>query len=169
MKRTFDTNAKNFFRYSAVLSNAHYDMAEIYRIRHRNVGVAVVIATTLVGTTAFGSLAEGTDFPQKWAGWITLGAGTLSILATTLAALQTFLGFSDVQAQHKHGADGYSAVRRELELLLMKYPDVISVPDEEIVTELNAITKKLDDLDMASPTIPDAIYDAASAKTPEFS
>ena len=165
MKRTFEGNALNFLRYSSVMSNAHYDMAERYRIRHRVFGLAVVIATAIVGTATFGSLAENT---QNGEVWIKVGTGLLSVVATVLAALQTFLGFSELQAQHKRGADGYSDLRREIDLLLMKYPDVVGVPSEQAIAALDAVRKKLDDLDKMSPTIPDAIYEAASAKTPVY-
>jgi hypothetical protein len=166
MRRTFEANAENFVRYSSVMSNAHYDMAEIYRKRHRCFGLAVVIATSVVGTAAFGSLAK-VDMPPEREIWERVGVGILSVLSTVLAALQTFLGFSDLQTQHKHGADGYSEVRRDIDLLLMKYPDATGAPSEDATAALDAIKKKLDDLDKASPTIPDTVYKAASAKTPE--
>lgn len=170
MKRTFEANAKNFYRYSSVMSNAHYDMAETYRVRHRAFGFAVVIATAVVGTTTFASLAKdilAKGMPTEWENWIKAGTAILSVLATVLAALQTFLGFSDLQAQHKRGADGYSEVRRDIDLLLMKYPDVVGVPSEDATAAIDAIKKRLDDLDKASPTIPDGVYKAAAAKTPE--
>jgi hypothetical protein len=164
MKRTFEGNAENFSRYSSVMSNAHYDMAEIYRVRHRSFGLAVVITTSVVGTTTFGSLAEGAL--KDWEVWIKIGTGILSVLATVLATLQTFLGFSELETQHKRGADGYSNVRRDVDLLLMNYPDVIGAPSEDATAAIDAIKKKLEYLDKASPTIPDGIYEAASAKTP---
>lgn len=165
MKRTFEGNATHFSRYTSVMSNAHYDMVERYRVRHRTFGIAVVVATSIVGTATFGSLAEVAG--KNAEPWIKFGTGIISVLATVLAALQTFLGFSDLQAQHKRGADGYSEVRRDLDLLLMKYPDVVGAPSESAVASLDEIKKKLDDLDKMSPTIPDGIYEAASAKTPD--
>lgn len=58
MKRTLAQKAQNYFQYSAIMSNAHYDMAEIYRARHRKFGVVVVVVTTIVGATALGSLTK---------------------------------------------------------------------------------------------------------------
>lgn len=147
------------------MSNAHYDMAEIYRRRHRAFGFAVVVATSLVGTTIFASLAK--TAPPEWGTWIKVGTGFLSVLATVLAALQTFLGFSELQTQHKRGGDGYSEVRRDIELLLMNHPNIEGAPNEVAASAMEAIKKKLDDFDRASPTIPDEIYNAASAKTPQ--
>jgi hypothetical protein len=162
MKRTFEGNAENCFRYSAVMSNAHYDLAEIYRKRHRKFGVIVVIVTAIVGTAVFAQLVTGRDWR------IQLGTGLLSIGAAVLSALQTFLGFSEVQAQHKRAGDGYSISRRDFEFLIMKYPAASGVAGEPGTSELEALKKNLDELDRASPTIPDKIYDAAAAKLRQF-
>ncbi len=116
MKWTFEGNAENCFQYSAIMSNAPYDLAEIYRRRHRNFGVIVVIVTAVVGTAVFASLGQLPDLR------IQLGTGLLSLCAAVLSALQTFLGFSELQTQHKRAGDGYSISRRNFEFLMMKYP-----------------------------------------------
>lgn len=167
MKRTLEQNAANFFQYSAVMSNAHYDMAELYRRRHRRFGLIVVLATSIVGAAALGSLAKLVEPPADL--WVKLLIGLLSLLATVLSALQTFLGFSDLQTQHKRAGDGYSVSRRELEFLVMKFPDASGLPGDPATKEFESVKKMLDDLDKASPTIPDGIYEAAAAKTPRES
>ena len=164
MKRTLEQNAANYFRYSAVMSNAHYDMAEIYRLRHRRFGLVVVVVTSVAGAAALGSLAKLAD--PSYDNLIKVGIALLSLLATVLAALQTFLGFPDLQNQHKHAGDGYSIARREIESLLMKYPNATGKAGEKGTDEFDAVKKILDDLDKASPTIPDAVYNRAAAKTP---
>ena len=164
MKRTLEQNAVNFSRYSAVMSNAHYDMAELYRRRHRKFGLIVVIATSMVGAAALGSLAKLVEPPADL--WVKLAIGLLSIFATVLSALQTFLGFSDLQTQHKRAGDGYSIARRDLDLLMMKFPDATGFFGEPATKEFEAVKKMLDDLDKASPTIPDDVYEAAVKKTP---
>ncbi len=160
MKRTFEGNAENCFRYSAVMSNAHYDMAEIHKKRHRKFGVIVVVITAIVGTAVFASLGKSPNI------WIQLFTGLLSVGAAVLSALQTFLGFSELQTQHKRAADGYSISRRDIEFLMMKYPTANGVAGESGTSEFEALKKNLDELDRASPTIPDDVYNAASAKTP---
>lgn len=164
MKRTLAQNVDNYFRYSAIMSNAHYDMAEVYRARHRKFGVVVVVITSMVGATALGSLKTFGDQSQQ--DGIKLAIGLLSLLATVLAALQTFLAFSDLQAQHKRAGDGYSIARREVESFMMKYPDASGISGEKGSTEFDALKKVLDDLDVSSPTIPDDRYDRAARKTP---
>ena len=164
MKRTLEHNAANYFRYSAVMSNAHYDMAEAYRMRHRSFGLVVVVVTSVVGAAALGSLARLADPAHE--DLIKIGIALLSLLATVLAALQTFLGFSDLQNQHKRAADGYSIARREIESLLMKYPSATGIAGEKGTNEFEVVKKMLDELDKASPTIPDNVYECAAAKTP---
>ncbi len=164
MKRTLEQNLSNYFRYSSLMSNAHYDMAEVFRWRHRKFGLFVVGVTSIVGAAALGSLAKLAD--PSYEVWVKLAIGLLSLLATVLAALQTFLGYSDLQAQHKRAGDGYSTVRREVESLAMKYPDATGAADEKGTKEFDALKKVLDDLDKASPTVPDFAYERAKAKTP---
>jgi hypothetical protein len=164
MKRTLEQNAANYFRYSAVMSNAHYDMAEIYRLRHRRFGIVVVAVTSIAGAAALVSLAKLAN--PSFENLTKIGIALLSLLATVLAALQTFLGFSDLQNQHKRSGDGYSIARREIESLVMKYPNATGVTGEKGTNEFDSVKKILDDLDNTSPTIPDTVYNRAAAKTP---
>jgi len=59
-----------------------------------------------------------------------------------------------------------SISRRDFEFLMMKYPTAKGGAGEPGTSELEALKKNLDELDRASPTIPDKIYDVAAAKTP---
>lgn len=94
MKRTLEENAEGYFRYSVLKCNAHYDMAERYKNRHRALGLVVVLVSAIVGTSVFASLGKATQI------WIQFFTGLLSVAAVVLAALQTFLGFAELQAQH---------------------------------------------------------------------
>ena len=78
MKRTYEQSLANYFRYSSVMSNAHYDMAEIYRWRHRKFGLYVVAVTSVVGAAALGSLAKLAD--PSYEVWVKLSIGVLSLL-----------------------------------------------------------------------------------------
>jgi hypothetical protein len=156
--RTFEENAKQYFSYSALKCNAHYDMAERYKDRHRVFGMIVVTVTAVVGTSVFASLGKAATF------WIQISTGMLSIAAVVLSALQTFLGFSDLQTHHKTSAAGYGACRRDLEMLLMKFPGAKGLAGEPGTAELETIKKTLDDLDRSSPTIPQGVWDAVGAK-----
>ncbi|UCD31991.1 MAG: SLATT domain-containing protein [Desulfobacterales bacterium] len=159
MKRTFQEVAANYFRYSILKCNANYDIAEMYKVRHRRFGVWVVGITILVGTSVFAALA-GMESPTAQA-----LTAFLSVAAVILAALQTFLGFSDLQSQHKTAAAGYGDVRRDIELLVMKFPEATGAENELGTDEIASIKKHLDDLDMTSPTIPDKVWDAIVKKS----
>lgn len=79
-----------------------------------------------------------------------LGTGLLSLIATRLAALETFLSFSDLQTQHKRAAAGYSIARREIESFVMKYPDITGGCRRKRFFEFDGIKKLLDDFDKAT-------------------
>jgi hypothetical protein len=161
MKRTFQENVSNYHRYCLLKCNTHYDMAELYKLRHRTFGIFVVIITSVVGTSVFAALAGLQILILQ------VVTGFLTVAAVVLAALQTFLGFSDLQSQHKTAAAGYGRVRRDLELLVMKFAEATGTAGELGTTELESIKKHLDDLDLASPTIPDDVWESTVKKTPE--
>ena len=89
---------------------AYYQEAE--RLRHRNyqLGIPVVIVSSLVGTAVFADW--GTEPGYKW--WV----GSVSILAAILAGVQTFLKFGENATLHGAAADWFAAIRRDIEQLL---------------------------------------------------
>ena len=89
---------------------AHYASADLFRLLNYFVGVPAVVFASIVGTAIFADLAN--DRPRA------LVVGAISILAAVLAALQTFLRFSERAAQHATAADWYSAIRRDIEEIL---------------------------------------------------
>ncbi len=158
MRKTFEQITDDFYGYSMGKCQAHYDMAEKYKRIHRTFGTFVVVITTLVGTSIFTSLS-GSASPA-----IQITSAVLSVAAVVLAALQTFLGFADLQAEHKTAGVGYAQVRRDLEFLVLKYPNGKGVAKSPEAAELELIKKLLDDLDKASPTIPNKDWDRAWAR-----
>jgi len=158
MKKNFEQLTDDYYGYCLAKCQVHYNMAEKYKVIHRSFGTVVVIITTLVGTSIFTSLAGSTN--QS----IQIVSAFLSVAAVVLAALQTFLGFSELQSEHKTAGGGYAQVRRELELLVLKYPRGKGLAKSPEVAELELIKKLLDDLDRASPTIPNNEWDKAWAK-----
>ena len=87
--------------------HAHYATADMCRLLNYLVGVPAVIFASIVGTAVFADLAD--DTPRRFA------IASVSILAAVLAALQTFLRFSERAASHAAAGDWYSAVRRDIE------------------------------------------------------
>ena len=140
------------------MDNAHYFMAEHYKQAHRRLGVVAVILSSIVGTSIFSNLAKTQDIR------IMIATGFLSLLAVVMVALQTFLGYVDLQVQHKNSAVGYSIIRRKLELLIMEYPNATGQPDEPGTKMFKDIVQHLDDLDKISPTIPEKYYNQVKRK-----
>ena len=155
MEKTYKQLIEDYYKYSITKCNAHYRMAETYKARHRTFGTIVVVVTALVGTSVFSTLSGSTNAT------IQIATSILSVVAVVLAALQTFLGFSDLQAQHKMAGVSYSQIRRDIDLLNAKYPKGKGGAGTPEMTELVSIKKHLDDIDNASPTIPDKVWDRA--------
>src|SRR5262245_65525716 len=96
-----DTNQDLFFdvqRYrhnAAVVARAHFLAWERYARWNRFFGIPVVIMTALVGTAIFGTLQQNPELHWR------ILAGGISISATVLAALQTYLNFAEQAEKHK--------------------------------------------------------------------
>jgi len=162
---TFERTASDFLNYASLMSNAHYDLAEFYRLQHRKFGLIVVLITSISGAAALVSLTKLVEPPQDW--WVKLGVGLLSLTATVLSALQTFLAFSVSQEQHKKAGDGYSVARRSLQKLLTAFPTATGQAGSPGSIELDEVSKALDELDKSSPTVPDSVYDRIRRRTPQ--
>lgn len=93
---------------------AHYASADRLRVLNYVVGVPATIFSSVVGTALFAGLEKNS--PQ------TIAIGSVSIAAAVLAALQTFLRFSERASQHATAGDWYSAIRRDVEELLHLAP-----------------------------------------------
>ena len=91
---------------------AHYRIASKLRLRHRVLGLPVVIFTTAVGTSIFATLSDSESAPGFWPRVV---VGTISIGAAVLAGIQTFFGFAQRADQHVLAADWYSSIRRGIE------------------------------------------------------
>jgi hypothetical protein len=91
---------------------AHYRVASQLRVRHRVLGLPVVIFTTAVGTSIFATLNESSFEAGLWPRII---VGTIAIAAAVLAGIQTFFGFAQRADQHVIAADWYAAIRRGIE------------------------------------------------------
>jgi hypothetical protein len=92
---------KAYFLSSAKLSRLHYWT-----------GIPVVISTTVVGSTVFGTLnAEPSIVAQ-----VTVGG--ISLVAAILAALQTFLRFAERAEKHRRAAVMFSMLKNDAEHLI---------------------------------------------------
>jgi hypothetical protein len=100
---------------------------------HVRLGVPVVSLSTIVGSAIFATL---TATPNAI---LTVVAGLTSIAVATLAALQTFFGYSERAGKHR-----------------------LASPNLDMALELlNELTQRLKQHEQESPDVPDRYYDQA--------
>jgi hypothetical protein len=87
----------------------HYAAAQYFGNAHNAIGIPAVILSTIVGTTVFATLQKQVTLGVQ------IGVGAISVLAAALAALQTFLRYSERAEKHRATAAAYAAVRHRLE------------------------------------------------------
>lgn len=112
-------------------------------------GIPATVISAIVGTAVFASLSE--SHPEKW---MTIVVGLFSVLAAVLAALQTYLGFSERAEQHRKSAGRYGIIRRQLEELLATYSDEHPCDVDQIET----IGKTWSEIEAAAPTLSQSLY-----------
>lgn len=116
---------------------AYYEEAEKLRRRNYQLGIPVVVVSSLVGTAVF------SDVGYKWL------VGSISILAAVMASLQTFLKFGEGATLHGAAADWFSAIRRDIEELLALPPNLRGRPKsclDSIRQEMNKAGQKSPEL-----------------------
>jgi hypothetical protein len=136
-------------------ARAHYKAVDRARKGNLMLGVPVVVTTTVVGTSIFATLDSQPDATVK------IIAGTVSLLAATFAALQTFFGFAERAEKHKIAGANYGCVRRDLELFMLKYASMSEDTRREAIDELGQINARLAQLAQESPDISPRAYVAA--------
>jgi hypothetical protein len=90
--------------------SAYYLEATRYKRWHYLLGIAVVVLSTIVSSSAFAEKGGGFSLP-------TVIIGLLGSLAAMLAGLQTFLKLGESAALHGVAAEVYASIRREIEEL----------------------------------------------------
>jgi hypothetical protein len=116
---------------------AYYEVAERFRRRNYQLGIPVVIVSSLVGTAVF------SDVGNKWL------VGSISILAAVMASLQTFLKFGENATLHGAAADWFAAIRRDIEETLALPPEQRGKPKaclDSIRQEMNKAGQKSPEL-----------------------
>jgi hypothetical protein len=94
--------------------HAHYYLMTQLRRRNLMLGIPVIVLTATLGTALFSSIANGDTAAPVWA---KITAGVISALAGVLAAIQTFMKFSERAEKHAVAADWLAATRRDLEVV----------------------------------------------------
>jgi hypothetical protein len=130
--------------------NSHYAMAQRLNIRHTRIGVAATVTGALASTAVFATVSESST--GSWR----IGAGLVAAVGAVLAALQTFLKFSEQAQLHTASAAGYSRLRRQLEIFQLRYEG--SNDQVDALQALDAFRSELDALEQSSPPIPEDLY-----------
>jgi len=142
------------------LQLAHYASARRYEHFHLWLGIPTIILSTIVGTSVFASLSQ--DSQQANHLWMQIAIGLLSVVAATLAALQTFLRYPELAEKHRLAGARFISLKREIELLML----VPLTPDEMVRGAMADIKTRWMKLQEDNPNLPGNIWERAKLETP---
>lgn len=117
---------------------AHYYLADELDKKHKKFGFVVVFLSALVGTSVFTTIATETDILA-----IQVATGLLSIAATILAALQTFLNYPEKRTAHLMTSTQLSSLKKKIEenLVTENEFEKMKILVHEIRAEWDSITQ----------------------------
>lgn len=135
-------------------ARAHYLASKSLANRHLWIGIPIIIISTIVGSSAIIEHAENSIHFTSQA------LASLSLIAATLSAFQTFFGFSNQSVKHKSAASQYNAIYRKMSLLHTKY--LSNHFDKQLIFgEIESIQKDWDAIESKALDVPDRLYDKA--------
>jgi hypothetical protein len=143
--------AEQFQNLSIKQAQAHYDAAERFARRNIYLGGPVTIATTIVATATFATLAQ-----SQMNVAIVLMTGSLSIGAAVLSGLQTFLRYADLSGEHRRAAGAFGTVKRSLDLFALEFKQ--SADRAAALKALGIIVAKIDSINESAPVVPTSLY-----------
>ena len=127
---------------------AHYKDAERLKRHKLYLGIPTVILTSLVTAGVFTSISE-TEYTAS-IDINPLLVGLISVIATILASLQTFLNYSENKEKHLNAARRLSSLKKEVQqniITIEKTPerlnqfiDYVRIKWEEIINEAPLIS-----------------------------
>lgn len=127
---------------------SHYEAASKMDAKNYILGVFVIALTAIVGTSVFATLAEEPHF------WAKIIVGLISLLATILSAMQTFLRFSERAQIHRKSGAKFGSLLAEIEQI-----NAFSFEDNKKIKEwCSEFRKRWDHLGLESPTVPPSIW-----------
>ncbi|MBW3668966.1 MAG: SLATT domain-containing protein [Actinobacteria bacterium] len=139
---------------TAIAKTAHFQLVELFRRRYTELGVPVVVLSSIVGTGLFATLSEdAVSRPLRAL------AGVISVLAAVVAGLQTFLRYGERAEKHMVAADWYAAVNRRINQLLALPPD----QRPEAAKCLDDVRKEMARIGQQSPEIGQKRWDQIAA------
>lgn len=139
---------KRWHAHVVAAQHAHYLLTTRLRRANLWIGIPAVVASAVVGTSLFATLAESDGTTLNLSPELRVAIGSLSVIAAVLAAVQTFLGFAKRAEQHVQAADWYAAIRRKIEQVLTFQPADRGDP-KKVLDEIRS------DMNKASQTYPE--------------
>lgn len=128
----------------SVICHGHYDAAGRIAKRNYQLGIPVVVLSSVVGATIFvGHRNE----------WLDSALGLASLAAGVLAALQTFLKFAERAEKHREAGARYGALLKELEQAAALPPTT-----ESLGSWCSSFRERWDAVSLESPTVPTSIW-----------
>jgi hypothetical protein len=125
---------------------AYYQEAERLRRRNYQLGIPVVIVSSMVGTAVFVDWGEVAAY--RWL------VGSVSIIAAILASLQTFLKLGESATLHGAAADWFAAIRRDIEETLALPLDLRGNPKER----LDSIRQEMNKAGQKAPELSERLW-----------
>lgn len=123
----------------------HYEAAKEFDRMNYWLGIPVIVLSTFVGTSVFANIGKEVE-PR-----VQILVGLVSVIAATLASLQTFLKYSERAEKHRVAASKYGALRRELE-------EILAVAEEITRETITPLRQRIDKLAEEAPHVPDKIW-----------
>lgn len=146
IKHAIKTEAERIVEDSIHSAKAHFNAGVSWKRRHYWMGVPA----TILGALAGASIIKGC--PEL--------AGLLSLVATILTALVTFLKPSDWASAHKSAGDQYLALRNDARL----FCEVELLEPEDTCThadKIRILADRRNELNQSSPEIPRRAFESA--------
>ncbi len=129
-------------------AKGHYNAADRWRHTHLWIGIPNALLAAIAGVSAF----EGSE---------TL-AGSIAVAVAAITAVNTFLNPGDRASTHKRCAGEYHSLRNRARI----FTNIVcssSISDEELNARFDEMVTKRDDLNAASPQIPEWAFKKAKA------
>lgn len=125
----------------------NFTAANIYKTWHLVIGLPILALTTIAASSSFSSW-------EKLPGRYSIAISCFKILVPVLAALQTFLGLSELAERHRRMATKYGALKRQLEQRLTQLP----LEPAELEKLMSTIRTEIDAIEDDEPQIPRFVW-----------
>jgi len=132
--------------YVLTLAKAHLDTAIVWGNVHLYLGIPNTVIAALAGASALSSFSNSS-----------LIAGILSIIASILAAVSTFLNPSDRAKSHLKTSNEFERLYKRMKMLRINSSDN-EVTRQELTSKFDVLIEQLYDLRDSSSAVPDWAY-----------